>query len=109
MRQTISPQIYILNLFVENMTAALVVTNWTTTFTMPAAQTVFATFSSTISRSGDVATLRPMSNTAQITPGMTAFFGIYANRPAESPLPTGFTFTSASTGPLSCTVTDRTG
>jgi len=108
-RQTISPQIYILNLFVENMTAALVVTNWTTTFTMPAAQTVFATFSSTISRSGDVATLRPMSNTAQITPGMTAFFGIYANRPAESPLPTGFTFTSASTGPLSCTVTDRTG
>jgi hypothetical protein len=108
-RQTISPQIFILNVFVENMTAAVVVTNWTTTFTMPAAQTVIAAFSSTLSRSGDVATLRPASNTAQIGPGMTAFFGIYGNRPTGSPLPSGFTLASAATGPISCTVTDRTG
>jgi hypothetical protein len=108
-RQIISPQVYILNFFVENMTAAIVVTNWTTTFTMPAAQTQVGTFSSTLSRNGDVATLRPMSNTAQITPGMTAFFGLYANRPAESPLPSGFTFTSAATGSIPCAATDRTG
>ncbi|HZN70181.1 MAG TPA: cellulose binding domain-containing protein [Micromonosporaceae bacterium] len=108
-RQIISPQIYILNFFVENMTAAIVVTNWTTTFTMPAAQTLVGSFSSTLSRSGDVATLRPMSNTAVISPGMTAFFGLYANRPVGSPLPSGFTFTSAATGTISCTTTDRTG
>ena len=99
-RQTIGPQVYILNFFVENMTAAIVVTNWTMTFTMPAAQTVHNTISDTFSRSGDVATLRPAPNTAQITPGMTAFFGIYADRPADSPLPSGFTFTSAATGPI---------
>ena len=108
-RQTISPQTYILNFFVENMTAAVVVTNWTATFTMPAVQTPVGTFSDTLTRTGDLATLRPMSNTAQITPGMTAFFGLYANRPAESPLPSGFTFTSAATGQIPCTVTDRTG
>jgi hypothetical protein len=108
-RQTISPEIYLLNFFVENMTAAIVVTNWTATFTVPAAQTVIGAFSSTLSRNGDVAALRPMSNTAQITPGMTAFFGIYANRPADSPLPSGFTFTSAATGSIPCAVTDRTG
>jgi hypothetical protein len=108
-RQALSAQVFILNFFVENMTAATVVTNWTTTFTMPAAHTVGATFSSNLSRSGDLATLRPMSNTAQITPGMTAFFGLYANRPVGSPLPSGFTFTSAATGPISCDVTDRAG
>ena len=57
-----------------------------------------------VSRSGDVATLRPMSNTAQIVPGMTAFFGLYANRPADSPLPSGFTFSSAATGAIGCAV-----
>jgi hypothetical protein len=108
-RQTVSPQVFILNFLVENMTAAIVVTNWTTTFTMPAAQTVINTFSSTLSRSGDAATLRPAPNTAQIRPGMTAFFGVYANRPIGSPLPSGFTFSSAATGTISCTVTDSTG
>jgi hypothetical protein len=108
-RQTISPQIFILNFFVENMTAAVVVTDWTATFTLPAAQTVGTTVSSTLSRSGDAATLRPMSNTARIGPGMTAFFGLYGSRPEGSPLPSGFTFTSAATGTISCTVTDRTG
>jgi hypothetical protein len=108
-RQTVGPQIYIVNFFVENMTAAIVVTNWTATFTMPAAQTVIASFSSTLSRNGDVATLRPASNTALISPGMTGFFGLYANRPVGSPLPSGFTFTSAATGTISCAVTDRTG
>ena len=107
-RQTISPQIYVLNFFVENMTAATVVTDWTTTFTMPAVQTAM-TISSTLTRSGDVATLRPMSNTATISPGMTAFFGLYVNHPIDSPLPGSFTFTSPATGAISCTVTDRTG
>jgi hypothetical protein len=107
-RQTISPQTFIVNFFVENMTAAIVVTNWSATFTMPAAQTA-AAFSGTLSRSGDVATLRPASNTAQISPGMTAFFGFYANRPVDSPLPSGFTFASPATGTIPCTVTDRTG
>jgi mannan endo-1,4-beta-mannosidase len=108
-RQLIGEQTYILNVFVENMTAAVVVTNWTTTFTMPAAQTPATSFSSTLTRNGDVATFRPMANTAQITPGMTAFFGLYANRPAGSPLPSGFTFTSPATGSIACTVSDRTG
>jgi hypothetical protein len=108
-RQVLSGQVFILNFFVENMTAATVVTNWTMTFTMPAAQTLVAAFSSSLSRNGDVATLRPMSNTAQITPGMTAFFGLYANRPVGSPLPSGFTFASAATGTILCAVTDRTG
>jgi hypothetical protein len=108
-RQTLSPQVFILNFFVENMTAATVVTNWAANFTMPAAQTVATAFSSTVSRNGDLATLRPMANTAQIGPGMTAFFGLYANRPVNSPLPSGFTFTSAATGTISCAVTDRTG
>jgi hypothetical protein len=108
-RQVLGGQVFILNFFVENLTAATVVTDWTTTFTMPAAQTVIAAFSSSISRNGDVATLRPMSNTAQITPGMTAFFGLYANRPVGSPLPSGFTFASTATGPISCAVTDRAG
>ena len=103
-RQVLSPQVFILNAFVENMTAATVVTNWTMTFTMPAAQTVLNTFSSTLSRTGDLATLRPAANTAQIGPGATAFFGIYANRPVDSPLPSGFVFTSAATGPMSCAV-----
>lgn len=108
-RQTISPQTFILDFFVENMTAATVVTNWTATFTLPAAQTVIGAFSSIISRSGDVVTLGPMPNTAQINPGMTAFFGLYANHPSGSPLPSGFTFTSAATAMIACTVTDRTG
>jgi hypothetical protein len=108
-RQTISPEVYILNFFIENMTASVVVTEWTMTFTMPSAQTVSTAFSSTLTRSGDAATLRAMPNTARITPGMTAFFGLYANRPAASPLPSGFTLTSPATGPISCAATDRTG
>jgi hypothetical protein len=106
-RQTISPDVYVLDFFVENMTAAMVVTGWTATFTMPAAQSSSLAFSSVLSRSGDLATLRPMANTAQIVPGMTAFFGLYAGRPAGSPLPSGFTFASPVTGPLACAVTDR--
>lgn len=108
-RQTISPQNFILTFSVENMTASVVITNWTATFTMPAAQTVFNTISDRLSRTGDTATLRPADNAAPIGPGMTAFFGFYASRPPDSPLPSGFTFTSAASGPLSCTVTDRTG
>jgi hypothetical protein len=108
-RQTISPQNFILTFSVENMTAAVVITNWTATFTMPAAQTVFNTIGDRLSRDGDAATLRPADNAAPIGPGMTAFFGFYASRPANSPLPSGFSFTSAASGPLTCTVTDRTG
>lgn len=108
-RQTISPDVYVLNVFVENMTAAMVLTDWTTTYTMPAAQSLAFAFSSNLSRSGDIAILRPMPNTAQIVPGMTAFFGLYANRPAGSPLPSGFVFSSPVSGPIACSATDRTG
>lgn len=108
-REFISQQTYILNFSLQNMTAAAVVTDWTATFTMPAAQTATATFGSVLSRDGDTATLRPMPVNAKVGPGMTAAFGIYANRPAGSSPPTGFALTSAATGPFACTVTDRTG
>jgi hypothetical protein len=108
-RQVIAPTAYILTATVENMTQATVVTSWTTTFTMPAAQTAINTISSTLSHNGDVATLRPAANTAQISPGTTVMVGFYGSRPADSPLPSGFTFSSPATGPIACPVTDRTG
>jgi hypothetical protein len=108
-RQNLGPETSILDFFVENMTAAMVVTNWTTTFIMPAAQTPTLAFSSILTRNGDVATLRPLSNTAQINPGSTAFFGFYGGHPAGSTLPSAFTFASAASGAIACTVTDRIG
>jgi hypothetical protein len=102
--QVTGPQTYMFNpAIIENLTTR-VMSNWTMTFTMPAAQTVTYIFNATIARSGDAATVTPASNTAQINPGGTAYFGIFANRPVGSPLPSGFTVNSAATGPLTCTV-----
>jgi Cellulose binding domain len=108
-RQVTSPTSHILTVNVENHTAATVVTNWTVTFTMPAVQTVIATFSSTLSRNGDTAILGPAFNTAQIPPTATVMFGFYGNRPVGSPLPSGFTLASPATGPIACTATGPTG
>jgi hypothetical protein len=103
-RQVLSSTIFILNMFVDNLTAN-VLSNWTLTFTMPAAQTVDGPFNSTIARNGDAATLTPMNFLSPLSTGNTAFLGFYANRPADSPLPSGFTLNGAVTGPVSCTVT----
>jgi hypothetical protein len=104
-RQPIGQQQYILNFTVENMTAATVLSNWTVTFTLPAAHTVFYAFNATLTRSGDVGTLTPMIFLSTIGPGGSATFGLNAARPAGTPLPSGFTLNSAATGPITCTVT----
>jgi len=103
-RQVLGPQALLLTFFVDNMTAA-VVTNWTATFTMPAAHTINFVFNAVLSRSGDAASFRPAPNTAQVNPGVTVYFGFHANRPAGSPLPSGFTFSSPASGPITCTAT----
>jgi len=101
--QVMSAQTYFLNPTIDNRTTTAV-TNWTMTFTMPAAHTVSYIFNATLARSGDAATVTPASNTAQINPGGQAYFGIFANRPSGSPLPSGFRVNSPATGPLTCTV-----
>jgi mannan endo-1,4-beta-mannosidase len=103
-RQNLGPQALFLTFFVDNMTTATL-TNWTAAFTLPAAHTVTYTFNAILSRSGDAASFRPAPNTAQVNPGTTAYFGLSANRPAGSPLPSGFTFTSPATAPLTCSTT----
>jgi hypothetical protein len=102
--QPSGPQMYMAQVFIENLTASVVVANWTVTFTMPAAHTVNYVFATVLSRSGDVATLRPVSGNAQVVPGMTGSFGVIATRPSGSPLPSGFTLTSAATGTMACLV-----
>jgi chitodextrinase len=97
------PEQYQAVLSIENMTAATVVENWTVTFTFPAGQTIAYSFSATTTRNGTVGTVTPMSYLARIGPGGTAFFGFLANRPAGSPLPSGFTL-NASAGVFGCTI-----
>jgi hypothetical protein len=46
-----------------------------------------------------------MTFISPLNTGNTAFLGFYANRPVDSPLPSGFTLNGAVTGPVSCTVT----
>jgi hypothetical protein len=105
-RQLIGTQQYVLNFSVENMTVATVVSNWTVTFTMPAAHSVLYAFNSTIARTGDAATLTPAWYIAQIGPGATqVFFGANIMKPADSPLASGFILNSAATGPIACSVT----
>jgi hypothetical protein len=102
-RQVLGAQTLFLTYFVDNMTVATV-TNWTATFTLPAAHTVTYTFNAVLARSGDAGTFRPAPNTAQVNPGTTAYFGFSGTSPAGSPLPSGFTFTSPATGPVTCSV-----
>ena len=104
LRQGLSPTSLFLTFFIDNMTAA-VVSNWTATFTMPAAHTVTYTFNAVLSRSGDAATFRPGPNTALVNPGTFVYFGFSSNRPANSPLPSGFAVTTPATGSMTCTVT----
>jgi hypothetical protein len=106
-RQVLTETFYVLTFTLDNQTAATVVTDWTLTFRMPAGQTLIS--AANLSRSGDRATLGPAATTARLDPGTTATFGFYADRPVGSPLPSGFTLTSPATGPITCTVTDRTG
>lgn len=95
-------QQYLLNVTVENMTAATVLENWTVTFTMPASHVVVYSFNATITRDGDLATATPASWFTTIHPGGTASFGANVTYPAGSPLPSGFALqTGAST--LACT------
>lgn len=96
---------FILNVTVENMTAATTLANWTVTLTLPAALTVNYAFSVTVSRSGDTATLTPASYLAQVGPGGLAMFGLSATGPSGTPLPSNITLTSAATGPIACAVT----
>jgi hypothetical protein len=102
-RQGLGPS-YLLTVFIENLTVAIV-SNWTTTFTMPAAQTTNFIFNATLARNGDAATFTPAPNTAQVNPGATVYFGFHANLPAGSPLPSGFTLNRPGAGPITCTVT----
>lgn len=83
-------QQYNLTVTIENMTASTVLTNWAITFTLPAAHAVGYTFSTTLTRNGDLATLRPLSYNATIGPGGTASVGLNATYPVGSPLPSGF-------------------
>jgi chitodextrinase len=86
---------YLLTVTVENMTASTVLTNWTITFTLPAAHTPSYPFNSTLTRNGDHATLVPASYIATIGPGGTANVGFNATYPAGSPLPSGFQLNGA--------------
>ncbi|MBO0871709.1 MAG: fibronectin type III domain-containing protein [Micromonosporaceae bacterium] len=87
---------------IEDMTASTVVSNWTVTFTMPAAQVLSYTFGATLTRTGDQATATPASYYATINPGGQAQIGFFATEPAGSPLPSGFVLTSGA-GTFACT------
>jgi hypothetical protein len=103
MRQ-VGEQSYFLTFIVENLTVATV-SNWTITFTMPAAQTNAVIANATLSRNGDVATVTPAPNTAQVNPGALVYAILNATRPAGSPVPSGFALNRPGTGPITCTVT----
>jgi chitodextrinase len=95
-------QQYLLDVTVENMTAATVLQNWTVTFQLPAAHTVLYSFNATISRSGDTATATPAIWYTTLNPGGTATFGANASYPAGSPLPSGFRLVGGAGTIVSC-------
>jgi hypothetical protein len=103
MRQVLGAS-YLVTVFIDNLTTA-VVANWTATFTLPAAHTTNFIFNATLARTGDAATFTPASNTAQVNPGATVYFGFHATRPAGSPLPSGFAVNRPGAAPMICTVT----
>jgi hypothetical protein len=103
-RQSFGEQGYLLTALIENLTVA-VISNWTMTFTMPAAQTKNYIANATLSRNGDAATVTPAPNTAQVNPGATVYFLLSATRPVGSPLPSGFTLNRPGAGPITCAVT----
>ena len=69
--------------------------NWTFTFTMPAAHTLSYIFNATLARTGDRATVSPVWYNATIGPGGSATFGLNVIYPAGSPLPSGFILNGA--------------
>lgn len=95
-------QQYLLDVTVENMTAATVLQNWTVTFQLPATHVIGYSFNATISRNGDRATATPAFWYATINPGGSATFGASATYPAGSPLPSGFALSSGA-GSFPCT------
>jgi hypothetical protein len=82
-------QSYSLNVTVENMTTQPV-SNWTVTFTLPAAHTVNYVFIVTLARNGSTATATPLFYVTTLSPGTSITFGVNANYPAGSPLPGTF-------------------
>jgi chitodextrinase len=92
----------LVDITMEDMTAATVVDNWSLTFTLPAGQTVWP-FNMTISRSGDLATGSPFSWDNRIGPGGALTVGFSGSRPAGSPLPSGFVLHATGLNPITCT------
>lgn len=101
--QLIGTTQYQLGFTVENMTTT-VIPSWNVTFTLPAAHTVLYSFSVSVTRSGDLATLTPASWFTQLGSGGGASFGLFATRPAGSPAPGGFVLNGPASGPITCTV-----
>jgi chitodextrinase len=95
-------QNWLLNATVENMTASTVVESWTFTFILPAAHTLTALFNVSLTRVGDRATATPAIWFARIGPGGAAQFGMGANFPVGSPLPSEFTL-NTNVGSFACT------
>jgi hypothetical protein len=94
---------YLLNITIQNLTVTPL-SNWRLTFTLPASHSVLYAIGGTLSRSGDVATLAPPSYNTQLGAGYTLSPVIFGNRPVDSPLPSGYTLTSAANQPVTCTV-----
>jgi endoglucanase len=90
---------YSVDVTIENMTAATVLSNWSVTFTMPAAQQLRYSFNTTLTRSGDQAAAGPVWYNATVGPGGSVTFGFFATHPAGTPLPGGFTLN----GGIACT------
>jgi len=103
MLQVLSTQTYMMTSIIENLTVTTI-SNWTVTFTMPAAQTMNGIANATLARIGDAATATPTPNTAHISPGATVYFIFAATRPAGSPLPSGIAFNPPNAAPVTCTV-----
>ena len=103
MLQVLSTQTYMMTSIIENLTVTTI-SNWTETFTMPAAQTMNGIANATLVHSGDTATATPAPNTANISPGTTVYFIFAATRPAGSPLPSGIAFNRPGAAPVTCTV-----
>jgi hypothetical protein len=91
---------YQLNATIENMTASTVLSNWSITFTMAAAQTVNYSFNSTITHTGNTATAVGASYNATVDPGGTTSFGASINQPAGTAVASNFNLTGV--GP--CTI-----
>jgi hypothetical protein len=103
-RQILGTTAVIMTFTIDNQTAATVLSNWTITFTMPAAQTLISP--ANLTHTGDKAILGPSATNAQIPPNTTSTFNLYDNL-AGTPVPSGFTLNSPATAPVTCPATDR--